>query len=385
MIGEVSTGETSITSAPAKMELAREGGTPSQPTPAGSQATPASTTTSGPKAQEEVKKENKPQQQPSVMGQLAQEAAAKAKQVAKKVPASPTKEKESEEAKDTPLSPSGVPLPNSPAVKSPVTIDSALKSPTAKSPSPSNSETVIKSPTSATSPRISHHRHSSTGSAHSFIPEKSEPEVREHRGSELSAASQDEIKRIESECSIAEEDEEELDEEAEDAILFGDADEDENTKAGKKDEEDTAAKPVARRTSVSKPPALTPVAEEPKTLDTKSGPAEPQKVTKSAGVPPKEPDDAVGDEDDDEEDDEDEDEDSEDEEDDEGAKDKVPSATSSAAKDALPSSKTAPAGTTSSSSSTTPADTKLANAVDKIKIEDQKPAEAKQASVSVED
>ena len=383
--------DTSHVAAPAKMELAREGGTPSKPTPTsadGTAAPKAATTTSA--AETETKKENKAQQ-PSLMGQLAAEAAAKAKQAAKKVPtplasktntaSSTSKDKEESKEKDTPLSPSGVPLPNSPAVKSPTTIDSAIKSPT--------------SPTSAKSPSTSHHRHSSTGSAHSFIPEKSEPEVREHRGSSLSVASQEEIKKIESECSIAEEDEEELDEEAEDAILFGDGDVEEKEKEIQKTEEKTNVK-KPRGLSFSGP-TLTPVTEEkpsdavdetskPIPIHTKGGPEKGQEIMKSAGLTPKSPEKAVesGEVDDSDEDNEESEEDEVDKKVTTGVE-KATASSSASAKDSLASSKTAPAGTEPASDSTTPADTKLAKAVDKVKIQDQEPAEAKQAGDSVED
>ena len=391
MIGDVDTVDTSHVAAPAKMELAREGGTPSKPTPVGEASPATMKSTSIPAPEAETKKENK-SQQPSVMGQLAQEAAAKAKQAAKKVPtpltsktnaaSSPTKEEEKE--KETPLSPSGVPLPNSPAVKSPTSMDSAIKSPTTASP--------VKSPTSSKSSSVSHHRHSSTGSAHSFIPEKSEPEVREHRGSEISTASQEEIKKVESECSIAEEDEEdEMDEEAEDAILFGDGDEAEQQEIKKTEEKKVEKKP--RGLSFSEP-TLTPVVEEKPIEAVKEAseahpsksqdkPAKAQEAMKDAGLTPKEPDKAVetGEVDDSDEDN------ASDDEDDKPSVDKKSEVkpTSTAAKDSLPSSKTAASGTAQSPDSTVPADEKLAKAVDKVKIQDQEPADGKQAGDSVED
>jgi hypothetical protein len=48
-------------------------------------------------------------------------------------------------------------------------------------------------------------------------------------------------------------------------------------------------------------------------------------------------------------------------------------------------SKTSAAGTMASKDSTAPANNKLAKAVENVKIEDQEPAEAKQAGDSVED
>lgn len=168
----------------------------------------------------------------SIMGQLAQESAGKARLMGKKsnlslrsinfqenVPPSPLPK-----MPDMPPTPSRVPLPSSPAIKSP-TVSEGIKSPTGS---------------------VSHHRHSSTGSAHSFIPEKHEPAPLEHRGSEISIASEEEIKRIEAESSIAEEDE---GEEEEEATVSGD---------GKEDVKDT---PI--ETSL---PAVKEEAEEPKTV-----------------------------------------------------------------------------------------------------------------------
>jgi hypothetical protein len=274
-IGDVATTSTSITTTPAKVAPVSEGGTSSKP------VAPASATPSAPSNAPQPKKENVPQHT-STMAQLAQEAAAKAKETAKKIPtplaskknavSSSTTETEARKAKETPLSPSGVPLPMSPAVKSPTSSGS------------------IKSPTGS----ISHHRHSSTSSAHSYIPEKSESEPTEHRGSELSATSEEEIRRIESECAIAEEDEPdeeavEDEDEDEDKILFGDGeDEGEDEKAAKK-----------TSTSVSGP-SLTPVQEEkasdkgdksssrvaPNALNIRGGPKKIEAIMKSAGITP---------------------------------------------------------------------------------------------------
>ncbi|KIW07714.1 uncharacterized protein PV09_01646 [Verruconis gallopava] len=297
-IGEVDTTETSITTAPAKMIPIREGGTASNPTPTGvsvvtSSSTAASTTVAS--AKEEPKKEDTVvPQQTSVMGQLAAEAAAKAKEAAKKVPtpilqkASSTEKDaqkgDKEDSRETPLSPSGVPLPMSPAVKSPSS-DANVKSPTS-----------IKSPISATS----HRRHGSTGSAHSFVPEKTEPEPREHRGSEISAASEEEIKRIESECAIPEEDEEEeMDEATEDAILFGDGEDgdkeevkDQAADKNKVEDTDMKSSTAESEPSLESGKGTTEAAGKgqsdtmQKPLNIKGGPNKIKAIMKSAGVEP---------------------------------------------------------------------------------------------------
>lgn len=401
VIGDVTTDETSIISAPKKMGLAREGDTHARPATVIANASAPST----PVKEAETKKENQSQQS-SVMGQLAQEAATKAKQIAKKVPtpllpktndaSTPAKTKSESKEKATPLSPSGVSLPASPTIKSPTTttsIDSAVKSPTSESATPSSPD---KSHASSKPPPPSHHRHNSTGSTHSFIPEKSEPEAREHRGSEVSIASREEIKRIENECSIAEEDEdEELDKAAEDAILFGDAEEDEDEPVVTKTEE----KEVTRKSegSSSASSTLAPSSEsktsdpeaampKPAPLNIKGGVAKIQGVMKSAGLTPQEPDKAVesGEVDDSDETEEEEDEDEEEEEEEDDAANESSKAKPTPAATATGPTK-ASTGTTASKDSTTTADSKLAKAGEKVKIGDQEPAETKQAGDSVED
>lgn len=347
VIGEVATTATSHTTTPAKMAPIREGDVP-KPAAAGSASTSTSATTS------ETKKENIPQHT-NPMAQLAQEAAAKAKEVAKKVPtpllakkddtSSATAVKGASKEKETPLSPSGVPLPMSPAVKSP-TSPTAVKLPTSP---------TIKSTTGS----IHHHRHSSTGSAHSYIPEKSEPEAREHRGSEISVVSQEEIKRIESECTITEEDEEEEDE---DAILFGDADEEEE-----KDEEPatkSASGPAVTPVHGKKPTekeaeTLSSAASKP--LNIKGGPQKAQAVLESAGIATNKTDNKAAESD------------GTDEEDSDATEEDLEAAPSNSAP------------TAASAATTTAQANNLADAVDKVKIQDQDAAEAKQATVSVED
>jgi hypothetical protein len=211
-----------------------------------------------------ILQENKtPSAMSSTMAQLAQEAAAAVKE--KKAVPTPLKTTAKEASssattalgstadslKGNLLSPASIPLPATPALAS-------------RSPPPSSPKNVL-SPTSS--------KHSIPASP-KFIPEKSEPPQMTHRGSSLSLASDDEIRKIESDEMIPEDSEgeeeaekseaskpeskkvlgepkdkkaekalalEEVEEDAEDEedidkVLFGDADE---------EEEEVVPEPVA--------------------------------------------------------------------------------------------------------------------------------------------
>jgi hypothetical protein len=195
-IGEVATTSTSVTTTPAKAPTASipTSGTPSKPAAVAASASTSQGENANPTAQS------------SVMRQLADEAASTV-QEKKKTPAplNPTTNTSAAAvaatpAKDNaPMSPSSVPLPATPSLASPIARGAA---------SPMRSASPLSSPT-----RPGHHgRHSSTGSTHSqshFVPEHFEPPPITHRGSSISIASNDEIKKIENDETIHEAEEEE--------------------------------------------------------------------------------------------------------------------------------------------------------------------------------
>ena len=215
-------------------------------------------------------------------------------------------------------------------------------------------------------------------------------------------ASVEEIKRIESECSIQEEDEdEEMDEGAEDAILFGDADEDDaNDK--KKDEEKKpealTAKRLSGRLSISAAgkPVLTPVDEEKTTIldgekeetekvETKGAVSKPAEVMKSAGLTPKKPDEAVEDEEPSEEEEDDDDDEEDDDDDDEDDEEEVKAPVKKTDTTVGPKKQPASPKAVPPATGTTAVDSSLAKDVSKVKIEDQEATEGKHASISVAD
>jgi hypothetical protein len=196
-IGEVATTSTSVTTTPAKAPSTSTSiaGTPSKPS-----AVAASASSS--------KQENTQPTAPNpVMRQLADEAASTVQEKKKASAPAPlsstTNAPTSSEttvpatlAKDnTPLSPTSVPLPATPSVASPP-------------PRGHASPMRVASPTRP----HTHGRHSSTGSTHSqshFVPEHFEAPPIAHRGSSISIASNEEIKKIENDATIHEDEEEE--------------------------------------------------------------------------------------------------------------------------------------------------------------------------------
>jgi hypothetical protein len=197
-IGEVATTATSVTTTPAKA--------PSTTSPAvGTPSKPAAVAASASTLQSE---NAPPTAQSSVMRQLADEAAStvhEKKKTPAPAPLNPTTNTSASTvaatlAKDsTPMSPSSVPLPATPSLASPSARGTA---------SPMRSASPLSSPT-----RPGHHgRHSSAGSTHSqshFVPEHFEAPPITHRGSSISIASNDEIKKIEKDETIHEAEEEE--------------------------------------------------------------------------------------------------------------------------------------------------------------------------------
>jgi hypothetical protein len=199
-IGEVATTATSVTTTPAKAPSTSipTVGTSSKPAAVAASAASASTENALPTAQS------------SVLRQLADEAASTVQEKKKSPvpaplssttnpPASGVSAVEPSFTKDnTPLSPSSVPLPATPSITSPP-------------PRGTNSPMRVASPLA--SPRPGQHgRHGSNSSTHSqshFVPEHFDAPPIAHRGSSLSIASEEEIKKIENDATIHEAEEEE--------------------------------------------------------------------------------------------------------------------------------------------------------------------------------
>ncbi|KAF2426526.1 hypothetical protein EJ08DRAFT_663276 [Tothia fuscella] len=230
-IGPVATTTTSVTTTPAKAPMMASSSTPAVGTPS-KLATSTSASNSNENAAPASPRSN-------TMKQLAEETASAA-QTKKNTPAplkslantppkadctttttkeaTPTKPT----AKDNPLSPTSVPLPTTPSVASP----------TARG---TNSPLRVSSPLSSPTRPSPHGRHSSGSSTHSaqFVPDHFDAPPITHRGSSLSIASDEEIKRIESDATIHEENEEEAEAQAESEKIdrekvkkLGDEDED---------------------------------------------------------------------------------------------------------------------------------------------------------------
>jgi len=200
-IGEVATIETSVTTTPAKIgppamsePFAIHGG-PSKPAAVAASASAAGA--------EPFQQENVPtSSQSAAVAQIAKDAASAAKD--KKATPAPltsttntastgaTAAATGSKGKETPLSPSSVPLPPTPALTSPPPGSPRVASPTSSIHGQGTSH---------------HHRHSSTGSTHSYVPDRVEPPPVVHRGSNLSLASEEDIKKIENDETIMEEDE----------------------------------------------------------------------------------------------------------------------------------------------------------------------------------
>ena len=197
-IGEVPTTSTSVTSTPAK---------PGFGSPAGSAAgtpsklgigTPQSNASSPAVERETAERQKETASIGSIrnnpfMKQLATDAASKAKTRTFGGP-KPTPKEPLQDTTNTASQPAA-PVTSQPA---------AIPASPVASPSAEIASAAITSPSSPRSPS----RHSSHSSRHSsFVPEHPSPAVTQHRGSEVSLASQDEIKEIEKATMIPEEDE----------------------------------------------------------------------------------------------------------------------------------------------------------------------------------
>lgn len=207
-IGDVPTTSTSVTSTPAKPGFGSPAGSASGTPSKLTIGTPQSNASSPAAEREMAERQKETASIGSIrnnpfMKQLAGEAAGVAKGRTFGKPKPTPKEPLQDTTNVTPQTSA----PEK-SVSPPSTTSSTAPIAPVASDNASTTATASSSDAAITSPRSTHSRHSSTSSRHaSFIPEHPSPAPLQHRGSEISLASEEEIKEIEKATAIPEEDE----------------------------------------------------------------------------------------------------------------------------------------------------------------------------------